>query len=98
MHRESGYFYPEGDFLNNVLDEENSEKKLDYISDLDLLYKINNMFEISNELAISFDDKTHKTCKSFVELRNFCKSQQWLKMKDFFLKKLPFFELFTSFI
>lgn len=32
----------------------NSNKNSDYISDLDLLYKINNMFEISNELTISF--------------------------------------------
>ena len=34
------------------------------------------------ELAISFNDKTHQTWKSFVELRNFCKLQQRLKMKD----------------
>ena len=32
----------------------NSNKNSDYISDLDLLYKINNMFEITNELVNSF--------------------------------------------
>ena len=32
----------------------------------------------------SFDDHTHQTWKRFVELRNFCKSQHRLKMKDFF--------------
>ena len=32
----------------------NSTKNTDYISDLDLLYKINNMFEITNELVNSF--------------------------------------------
>ena len=39
------------------------------------------------ESATSFYDKTHQTWKSFVEFRNFCKSQQRLKMIDFFLKK-----------
>jgi 5'-3' exonuclease len=43
----------------------NLEKKLDYISDLDLLYKINNMFEISNELVISF--KNIKIVNSLIQ-------------------------------
>ena len=56
----------------------NSEKKLDYISDLDLLYKINNMFEISNELAISF--KNIKIINSLIQKE---KVQEILKEEGF---------------
>jgi 5'-3' exonuclease len=56
----------------------NSEKKLDYISDLDLLYKINNMFEISNELAISF--KNIKVTNSSIQIE---KVQSIMKEEGF---------------
>lgn len=56
----------------------NSDKISDYITDLDLLYKINSMFEISNDLSISF--KNIKIINSLIQRE---KVQEILKEEGF---------------